>query len=145
MSAALASSRNPLVTPTTSQSSDVSLAKGKCLVPQKCGFDPAKLAPFLRAKAPHDSVKTLARLLNASPRTVENWLAGTACPGFGALGAMVALWGPEFLVAVMCRPPEWASEALAREELAELERRSAALKAKLREGSAHAGPSGEKP
>jgi hypothetical protein len=130
-----ASFQNPFVIQATSSSSDVRMAKDTCSVTQICGFDNAKLVVFLRAKFPKDTVKSVSRALKTSPRTVENWLTGHACPGFRACGAMVALWGPEFLCAVMDSAPDWASEALAREELADLERRSAALKAKLRTSS----------
>ena len=141
MSAALASLQNPLViapetafgTPkTTLTLSGVLMDKTKDLVPQSCGFDSAKLVEFLRTKYPKDTAKSVARALGVkSHRTVSNWLEGVACPGFFACGAMIAAWGPEFLSAVMVTPPDWASEALAREELSELERRSVALKAKL--------------
>jgi len=116
----------------TSPQSGKSMTKSKYQVTQICGFDPAKLVVFLRDKFPRDTIKSVASALKTSPRTVENWLAGTACPGFVACGAMVALWGTEFLCAVMDSPPGWASEALARAELVELERRAAALKARLR-------------
>jgi hypothetical protein len=87
---------------------------------------------FLREKFPHDTAKSVAAALNVSPRNVENWLALRAAPGFLTVGAMIELWGAEFLVAVMSSPPDWAREALAREEFAELERRQAALQSKLR-------------
>lgn len=132
MSTALAPSNSPFVCHRTSQQSAVRMAKSTYQVTQICGFEHAKMVVFLRVKFPRDTVKCVAAALKTSPRTVENWLTGRACPGFAACGAMVGLWGPEFLCAVMDPPPDWASEALAREELAELERRTAALKARLR-------------
>jgi hypothetical protein len=135
---ALASSQNPFVIQcqtvvSTTRQSGIGMDKDTYSVPQSCGFDSSKLRKFLRDKHPHDTAKSVARALGMkSHRTVGNWLEGAACPGFFACGAMIAAWGPEFINAVMTTPPDWASEALAREELAELEQQSAALKAKLR-------------
>jgi hypothetical protein len=112
--------------------SDRRMEKSKRSLTQVCGFDPAKMVQFLRTKFPHDTAKLAGAALNRSPRTVENWLAQRVNPDFVACGDMIDLWGPEFLCAVMTSPPEWANEALARLELEELERRSAALKEKLR-------------
>jgi hypothetical protein len=109
------------------------MAKDTYSATQLCGFDPAKLVVFLRDKFPEDTAKSVARALGMkSHRTVENWLGGYSRPDFFACGAMIAAWGPEFINAVMDKPPAWACEALAREELADLERRAAALKARLR-------------
>jgi hypothetical protein len=108
--------------------------KSTFLVPQNCGFNHAKLVDYLRVKFPKDTAKQVAAVLKIkSHRTVENWLLEVSCPGFYNVGQMIAAWGPEFIAAVMDEPPEWASEALAREELAELGRRTAALKARLRQ------------
>ncbi|MDI9847344.1 hypothetical protein QM467_04625 [Rhodoblastus sp. 17X3] len=108
------------------------MSKSTCSATHFCGFDPAKLVVFLREKFPHDTAKSVAAALNISPRNVENWLALRASPGFLTTGAMIDRWGAEFLVAVMSSPPGWAREAVAREEFAELERRRAVLKSRLR-------------
>jgi hypothetical protein len=91
------------------------------------------LRDFLRRRFPHDTAKEAGAALGLSHRTVENWLSGKSRPDFDACGRMIGLWNVEFLVAVMTSPPAWAVDAQARAELAELERRSAALHSKLRE------------
>jgi hypothetical protein len=107
------------------------MEKTTCLHAQFCGFDPAKLEVFLRTKFPRGTAKEAAAALNTSPRNVENWLAHRAAPKFRDTGVMIERWGVEFIVAVMVSPPEWARDALAREEMAELERRRSTLLARL--------------
>jgi transcriptional regulator with XRE-family HTH domain len=113
--------------------SDGAMDKDTGLNPQICGYDHQKFTSFLRSLFPRDTAKTVARLLNVSPRTVENWLSGVSTPGCDRVFRMIGLWGVDFICAVMASPPDWACDALARAELAELERRSAALHSKLRE------------
>jgi hypothetical protein len=94
-------------------------------------FDKAKLPIYLRSLYARDTAKTVGALLKISPHTVSNWMVGKSCPDFETCGDMIALWGPNFLCAVMTPPPPWAVDAMAREELAELKRRSAAIEAEL--------------
>ena len=138
MSARFASFDNPFVINRSAAPASTLPLSGKqmrrstCSATQNCGFDPAKVRDFMRSKFPHDTVKSVAAALDESPRTVENWLAFKACPKMLSVGKMIAIWGVEFIVSAMVEPPEWARDALAREEFAELERRSDALKHQLR-------------
>jgi hypothetical protein len=119
--------------PQPGQQSGISMSKSTCSSTKPYGFEPAKLREFLRRLFPRDTAKAAGAALDLSHRTVENWLGGKSRPDFDACGKMIELWGVEFLVAVMTTPPAWAVDALARAELADLERRSAALHTKLRE------------
>ena len=93
------------------------------------GADPAKLRDFLRAQG---AVKEVSARLGTSPRNVENWRSGVSEPRFCDVFRLIEVFGADFLCAVMSPPPAWASDALARAELAALERQSADLKAKIR-------------
>jgi hypothetical protein len=119
--------------PQPGQQSGISMSKSTCSNTQLCGFEPAKLRDFLRRRFPHDTAKSAGTALGRPHRTVENWLAGKSLPDFDACGRMIDLWSVEFLIAVMTSPPAWAVDAQARAELADLERRSAALHTKLQE------------
>lgn len=107
------------------------MSKNTALNKQTCRFDKAKLPIYLRAMFPHDTAKAVGAALNVSHHTVSNWLLGKSSPDFETCGDMIALWDVDFICAVMTPPPKWGVDALARRELAELERLSAALKAKL--------------
>ncbi len=108
------------------------MSKATCSTSQGSGFEPARLRDFLLQQFPHDTAKAAASVLGISPRTVENWINGRSRPDFSATGKLIACFGAAFLCAVMATPPDWADDARARAELAELERLSAALKSKLR-------------
>jgi hypothetical protein len=131
MTAASSLSFPSLVVPMTSQSGKP-MRKETCSATQLCGFDPAKLRDFLRAKYPHDTAKAVAAVLGLkSPRTVENWLVGRSAPDFEGVGRLVDAFGPEFIVAVSVKRREWADAALALLELADIERRQSAIKERL--------------
>ncbi len=108
-----------------------------------CGFDPAKLGIFLRGRFPRDTAKKVSLalsvpgVLDISPRTVENWLAGHASPGFRAVGRMIEVWEADFLHAVMARPARWARDAKAAREFVELERQRSELARQLLETFLH--------
>ena len=112
------------------------MSKKTAATGQVSRFDRAKLPIYLRSKFPRDTAKTVGALLGRSHYTVSNWLDGSSCPDFETCGDMIALWDVDFICAVMTPPPKWAVDALARKELAELERLSAALKAKLQAADA---------
>lgn len=54
-----------------------------------------RVADWLRREYPEPRAKVIARQFNVSPRTVENWLAGTM-PQNRAWLDMCALWGRRF-------------------------------------------------
>ena len=112
--------------------SDKRMSKKTAATGQASRFDRAKLPIYLRSLFPRDTAKLVGAALNKSPYTVANWLDGTSAPDAETFGDMIGLWDVAFICAVMTPPPKWALDALARKELAELERLSAALKAKLR-------------
>ncbi|RFB80425.1 hypothetical protein DYH55_02535 [Methylovirgula sp. 4M-Z18] len=96
------------------------------------------MVDWLRQTFPANTAKHAAQALDVPVRTVENWLTGAAKPSAGAIFAMIGLWGPDFLKAVMPEPPGWIDAAsLAVEHLA-LQRRLVALNRQqeaLREGA----------
>ena len=96
-------------------------------------FERANLPLFLRRLHPHDTAKAVAADLARSHHTVKNWLDGTAAPDAEAFGDMIGVYGAPFVCAVMDPPPAWASDAMARAELAELEELSARLRQKLKQ------------
>jgi hypothetical protein len=100
--------------------SDGTMRQSAPLTGQFCPFNGAKLTRFLTERFPRSTAKAVAHELGESPETVRNWLRGRSLPAAGAAFRMLALWGPEFLCAVMPRPPRWASDAAAREKLAQL-------------------------
>ena len=111
--------------------SDKLMSKKTAANGQTPRFDRAKLPIYLRTLFPRDTAKAVGAALNRSPYTVSNWLDGTSAPDAETFGDMLGLWDVDFICAVMTPPPEWAVDTLMRKKLAELERMSAALKAKL--------------
>ena len=119
--------------PLSSSQSGRAMAKATGSSTQGGGFDPARLRDFLRRRFPHDTAKEAGAALKISPRTIENWLNSRSRPDFEACGKLIGTFGAGFVAAVMVRPPDWAVDAQAREEFADLERRREALLAQLQQ------------
>ena len=68
----------------------------------------------------------MSRDLNASVRSVENWLAGSMPNAFWLL-KMIVFYGPEFFCAVSPWVPAWADAACVAAEEAELSAQAARI------------------
>jgi len=88
---------------------------------------------FLRAQHP---VKT-AEAIEAETGGVvtaaraKKWLAGVARPDFRATMALICVYGPAFLSAVLHEEPQWVVRATRAERLAALEAEHARLKSEI--------------
>ncbi len=80
---------------------------------------------------PAKTAEYVAADTGLAPDTVRKWLMRVSSPSFMACMTLIAAYGPEFLAAVMDKPPVWidtAARAARREQLA---REMAALEAEM--------------
>lgn len=102
-------------------------------------FDYARFSEWLRSRWPTATAKSAAHDIGANPRTIENWLSGVSTPSAPWILRLIALYGPDFLAAVMTDPPAWLDEAQIAQERASLQRDMIRLAAKQRELEARGG------
>lgn len=84
-----------------------------------------------RRRHPVGTAASVAARIGAHVRTVENWLHGVSRPNGMWLGIIIAVYGPDFLAAVMTDPPDWLVEAGRQMERARLLEEREALAARL--------------
>lgn len=99
----------------------------------------ARVVAFLRARHAASGAKIAERVeaeCGIAAGTVRKWLDRASAPSFSAYLALIHAYGPEFLAAVMDRPPAWitvAARGAARErvmkQIAELEAEAERLSA----------------
>jgi|GEM_PF-2150127 len=92
-----------------------------------------RVVTFLRTQHPAKTAESVAAETGLGIDRIRKWLERGSKPSCAACFVMIAVYGPEFLSAVMDRPPAWiatAARAARREELraeiADLESRLAA-------------------
>lgn len=79
---------------------------------------------------PVKPVHCVAGRLDAPARTVEKWFAGAA-PSLAWFGAILAAYGPGFVLAGMRNPPAWLNDAARREKRERLMQAQAQLEAEI--------------
>jgi hypothetical protein len=90
-----------------------------------------RVCTFLREIHPAKTADNTAADTGISSPTVRKWLEGKASPSGAGVVRLVAVYGPEFLCAVMDAPPAWLTEAGRDASRARLEEKIAALRTQL--------------
>lgn len=79
-----------------------------------------RVVAFLRARHPAKTAEAVAAETGLGTDRIRKWLDRGSKPSCAACFIMIAVYGPEFLSAVMDRPPAWiatAARAARREQL----------------------------
>lgn len=79
-----------------------------------------RLASFLRRKHPVKTAEEVAAFSGCEADSVRKWLDGVAAPSCIPMVRLISAYGPEFLAALMERPPLWIDAAWRAEERARL-------------------------
>jgi len=81
-----------------------------------------RIAQFLRGRHPVKTAEMVAAdVPGLAPVQVRKWLDRGSLPSLPAMISLVAAYGPDFLAALMSRPPDWllaAQDGAARERVA---------------------------
>lgn len=77
---------------------------------------PERTRAYLRALYPANTCKSVARDLNVSQKTVENWINGGA-PGVSGVVRLVCVYGTDFILACFIPPPTWIDVAKRAEDI----------------------------
>lgn len=88
---------------------------------------PERVAAFLRQMHPVKTAEAVAAETGLACDTVRKWLARASAPALPALLALIAVYGPDFLDAVLARPPDWVVRAAQQRRLVALEAEQARL------------------
>ncbi|MBJ7543239.1 hypothetical protein [Rhodomicrobium udaipurense] len=112
-----------------------SIAKRK-FSPMKRKLSPAcadRAVAFLRAQHPENTAKAIEAETCGlvSMHTAKKWLTGDAAPNFKATLALICVYGPNFLSAVLHEEPQWVVRATRAERLAALEAEHARLQREI--------------
>lgn len=135
-----ASARPARPQPSMGTPSEVSLRQSSSsrgqLSPKSGPLSPAcaeRCVAFLRQRHPHKTPEAVeAATGGAVPAdTVKKWLARASAPGFRACFALIGAYGPDFIAAVMERPPDWLCDSLRAERLRQLSAQQAAIAAEI--------------
>jgi hypothetical protein len=79
-----------------------------------------RVVTFLRSRYPSKTAESVAAETGLGVDRIRKWLERGSKPSCAACFVMIAVYGPEFLSAVMHRPPAWiatAARAARREQL----------------------------
>jgi len=91
---------------------------------------------FFATQHPVKTAQCVAARINASERTVEKWLDGTACPSLPMFCRLVAAYGPEFLS--LCLPGcDWLTAAAREKRRDRLDAELARISAELARFESH--------
>jgi len=91
-----------------------------------------RVAKFARSRHPSKTAAHVAADTDLGESQVKAWLEGRAAPSGGAMLALIAAYGPEFLALVMPRALGWLDTARQEREIAETQARIQADLARLR-------------
>jgi DNA-binding transcriptional regulator YiaG len=70
-----------------------------------------RVCAFLRETYPHKTADSVAADTGIAAATIRKWLEAKATPNGAAVVLLAAVYGPEFLCAVMDNPPDWMTDA----------------------------------
>lgn len=90
-----------------------------------------RVCAFLRSVYPSKTADQVAADTGIAAGTVRKWLEAKASPSGAAVVLLTAVYGPEFVCAVMDQPPAWLHENARRAERARIEAQMAVLRARL--------------
>lgn len=82
---------------------------------KRVDFDQNAVGFFLRRAHPQKTAEHVAEAIGCPPETVRQWLRGVARPNFAATLALVGVYGPELLAAMLPNAPAWLARALSAE------------------------------
>ena len=88
-----------------------------------------RVALFLRRVYPRKTADEVSAITGISVKTVATWLDGTSCPGGVAFARLTAVYGPDFLRAVLPNCPRWLDDAQKAERQRRIDAEIAALEA----------------
>lgn len=77
---------------------------------------PERTRAYLRNLHPANTCKNVARDLDISEKTVENWINGGA-PGVSGVVRLVCVYGTDFILACFIPPPTWIDVAKRAEDI----------------------------
>ena len=90
-----------------------------------------RVVAFLVARHPEKAAEAIEAETGIAASTARKWLAGSSRPSFVACLTLIQVYGPEFLAAVLDRPPVWISRAASAADAERTRAQIAALQRRL--------------
>lgn len=92
-----------------------------------------RVVDFLRAMHPVKTVENVSADTSIGTHTVAKWMERASVPGGIAIMRLIAVYGPEFLIAAFPNVPPWLRDASRAYQLDRLSERHEALRRELDE------------
>lgn len=90
-----------------------------------------RVVAFLRARYPAKTAESVAAETGLGADRIRKWIDRGSKPSCAACFVMISVYGPEFLSAVMDRPPAWIDTAARAARREQLRAEISALEARL--------------